>query len=152
MVPLTFFVIALTSRRYGAAHAFAQVLIAWAAGIALIWFGTADLPQLAGRPLPAVNVITGFGAGLLLGQLFSVAVFDGTRGPRWWTAPLFALLFGGLLLALLAFPLSYMGTSVDWIARLGTYAGIMSASAVLLLVPYWLLRPLVPPQSGFGGY
>ena len=79
-------------------------------------------------------------------------MFDRTRGPRWWTAPFLSTLWGGLLFCLIAFPAAYMGTPVDWFARLVVYAGIMAAAAVLLLVPYWLLRRVVPPLSGFGGY
>jgi hypothetical protein len=29
---------------------------------------------------------------------------------------------------------------------------VTSIAAVLLVIPYWTFRPLVPPRSGFGGY
>lgn len=152
VILLTFFAIALTNRRYGAGYAFAQVLMAWLVGGAALWLAAADLPHLAGRVLPALPTVVGFGTGLFFAQLFSVIVFDRTRGPRWWTAPFQAFLWGGLLLCLIAFPLTYMGTAVDWMHRLAIYAEIIVASSLLLLVPYWILRPVFPPQSGFGGY
>jgi uncharacterized PurR-regulated membrane protein YhhQ (DUF165 family) len=152
MVPLTFFAIQLTNRRYGAGYAVAQIVLAWAIGAAMSWAILADLPGLLGRTLPDAHTALAFGGALFLAQLFSVLVFDRTRGPRWWTAPFLSTLWGGLLLCLIAFPVVYMGTAVDWFACLAVYAGVMAAAAVLLLVPYWLLRRVVPPLSGFGGY
>lgn len=152
MVPLTFFAIALTNRRYGAAYAAAQTVLAWALVAAAIVLDGPDLAALAGQALPPANALLGFGGALLAGHLLSVVVFDRTRGPRWWTAPFQALLWGGLVFCLIAFPALYLGTTVNWFARLDIYAGIMSVSAFLLLVPYWLMRPMVRPMSGFGGY
>ncbi len=152
MVPLTFFAIALTNRRYGAGYAMAQTVLAWALVAAAVFLDGPDLAALAGQALPPANAMLGFGGALFAGHLLSVVVFDRTRGPRWWTAPFQALLWGGLAFCLIAFPALYLGTTVDWFARLDIYAGIMSVSAFLLLVPYWLLRRMVPPQSGFGGY
>lgn len=152
MVPLTFFAIHLTNRRYGAAYASAQTAFAWALGMTALWSARADLPALAGRALPDLHEALVFCGALLLGQVFSVLVFDLTRGPRWWKAPFFASLCGGVLFCLIAFPFAYLGSGADWFGPMLTYAGIMAASAVLLLVPYCLLRPVVPPLSGFGGY
>ena len=152
ILPLTFFAIELTNRRYGAAHAFAQIGLTWTLGGFLLFAMVQDLPVLAGRALPPVNEIAGYGSALFVAQLFSVFVFDRTRGPRWWMAPLQASLWGGLLFCLIAFPLAYNGTAVDWFARLAIYAQITMAASVLMLVPYWLLRRVVPPLSGFGGY
>lgn len=152
MVPLTFFAIHLTNRRFGAAYAFLQTVLAWTLGAAALWAAQADLASLAGRALPDLHVALVFGGALFLGQVFSVLVFDRTRGPRWWTAPFFASLWGGVLFCLIAFPLAYHGTQTDWSGPMLTYAGIMAGSAFLLLGPYCLLRPVVPPMSGFGGY
>ncbi len=152
VVPLTFFAIQLTNRRYGAGYALAQTALAWLVGGVALWFAAADLTSLAGRALPAANAVVGFGAGLAVAQLFSVLVFDRTRGPRWWTAPFLSTLWSGWLFCLIAFPLTWLGTPVDWFGRLMVYAGIMAVAAVVLLLPYWLLRRMVPPQSGFGGY
>lgn len=152
MIPLTFFAIQLTNRRYGAGYALGQIVLAWLLGAAVLGASIDDLPLLAGRALPALNEILAFGGALFFAHLFSVLVFDRTRGPRWWSAPFQASLWGGIVFSVIAFPAAYMGTSVDWSGPMLTYAGIMGAAAVVLLVPYCALRSAVPPLSGFGGY
>jgi hypothetical protein len=152
LLPLTFFAIALTNRRYGAGYALAQTGLAWLVVAAAVIFAGPDLAVATGHVLPPEAVMIEFGSALFASHLFSVAVFDGTRGPRWWTAPLHALLWGGVTFCLIAFPALYLGTSIDWFGRLLVYAGIMAGAAFLLLLPYWLLRSLVPPLPGFGGY
>ena len=152
VVPLTFFAIQLTNRRYGPAYAFAQTVLAWLIGGAGLWAVSGDLPALIGHAIPPANEVLAFGAALFFAHLFSVFVFDRTRGPRWWSAPFQSTLWGGIVFCLVAFPAAYLGTNVAWSAQMLTYIGIMAASAVVLLAPYWTLRGVVPPQSGFGGY
>lgn len=152
MIPLTFFAIHLSNRRYGAAFACSQTLLAWAFGFAALWAARADISAFAGRALPGLYETAAFGSALFAGQIFSILVFDRTRGPNWWMAPLLSMLLGGVLFCLIAFPLADLGTGADWFGPMLTYSGIMAASAVLLLVPYYLLRSIVPPISGFGGY
>lgn len=150
LLPLTFFSIALTNRRYGAGMALAQTLLAWIAGAAAVLLDPQDVAGIAGRALPAMQTLLGFGGGLLAGQLFSIAVFDLTRGPRWFVAPMLAWLLGGLMFVLIAVPVSLPGAA--WNGDLGLYAGIMAAAAFAMLIPYWMLRAMVPPLPGFGGY
>jgi uncharacterized PurR-regulated membrane protein YhhQ (DUF165 family) len=152
LLPLTFFAIHLTNRRYGAGHAFAQTMLAWALSLGVLWAMRGQLPVLLGRALPDPHLTFAFGSALMIGQLFSVLVFDRTRGPRWWTAPLLATLAGGFLFCAIAFPGAYMGTGIHWMGRMLTYDGFFIAASIALLVPYGLLRRVVPPQSGFGGY
>jgi len=33
-----------------------------------------------------------------------------------------------------------------------THFGVMAAMGLLLLIPYWIFRPLVRPLPGFSGY
>ncbi len=152
LLPLTFLVIHLTNRRYGAGHAFAQTMLAWALGLSVLWAMREQAPALLGRALPDPHLAFAFGSALLIGQLFSVLVFDRTRGPRWWTAPLLATVAGGLLFCGIALPGAYLGAEVRWGARMLTYGGYFVAASVALLVPYGLLRRCVPPRSGLGGY
>ncbi len=152
ILPLTFFAIELTNRRFGAGHAAGQTLLAWLIGGIALWIASDSLPAFAGRPLPPLTQALGFGAGLFLAQLASVIVFDRMRGPRWWVAPLFATLIGGLLFCGIGFPLAHIGGHAGWIPQMLGYAALMAASALVLLLPYWLLRPVLPPQWGLGGY
>lgn len=152
ILPLTFLAVHLTSRRYGAAYAFAQIVLTYAAVAVLAAFGQQYLTLALGEHHAAFREVVGFGAALFVAHTVSIVVFDGLRGPRWWQAPLFASLIGGVVLCLVAFPASYFGTTIDWTGRMLDYMAITSIAAVLLVIPYWVFRPLVPPRSGFGGY
>jgi uncharacterized PurR-regulated membrane protein YhhQ (DUF165 family) len=147
LLPVTFFVIHLTNRRYGAAYAFGQVMIAWALAMAAL---PSLLPFLS--PVPDLRVVAAFGAGLFLAQLMSVILFDRLRGPTWWKAPLFASLIGGLLFCLIAFPAAFAGTDANWSHEMVGYMEIAAGAAFLLLIPYGFVRSLIPPLSGLGGY
>lgn len=151
-VPLTFFAIELTNRRYGAGYALAQTVLAWLVGGVIVLLAASNLPLLMGHALPARNEIFAFGGALFFGHVFSVFVFDRTRGPRWWSAPFQATLWGSIMFCLIAFPAAYLGTAVAWPKEMLTYIAILAASALILLVPYYALRKMVPPLSGFGGY
>jgi uncharacterized PurR-regulated membrane protein YhhQ (DUF165 family) len=147
LLPVTFFVIQLTNRRYGAAYAYAQIAIAWT--LALI-----ALPSLVRfmSPAPDARVVAAFGAALLQAQLTSVLLFDRLRGPIWWKAPLIASLVSGLLFCLVAFPLAFGGADSNWSREMFDYMELAAGAAVLLLIPYGVLRSRVPPLSGLGGY
>ncbi len=151
-LPLTFLIVQLTNRRYGAAYAFVQVLGAVAVAIAAALYARNTLTFMRGAALPTTRLMLGFGGGLFVAQLVSIFAFDRLRGPRWWQAPLFASLLGGAALSFVAFPSAYSGTSVDWFNPMLSYLYVTVEAAVALLVPYWLLRPAIAPMSGFGGY
>jgi uncharacterized PurR-regulated membrane protein YhhQ (DUF165 family) len=152
LLPLSFFVVHLTNRRYGAGYATAQIIGAW-----LVAFGTLpvtqnDLSMLHNGTLPDTRLVVGFGGALLLAQFVSVFVFDRLRGPQWWQAPLFASLLGGIAMCLIAYPLAFAGTGVAWTHPMLSYMGVTAAAAIVMVIPYWLLRSVVTPLSGFGGY
>ena len=151
-LPAILFIVQLTNRRYGAGYAFTQVLAGVAAAIAVALYANDDLMLLRGVPLPPHRLLVAFGTGLLVAQLFSIVVFDRLRGPKWWQAPFFASLFGGIALALVAYPMAYLGTDTDWLSSMMAYMGVMVAASIVLLVPYWLMRGMIAPMSGFGGY
>jgi uncharacterized PurR-regulated membrane protein YhhQ (DUF165 family) len=149
-LPLTFLAIHLTNRRYGAGYAFWQVVLAWALSYAAIVYA----PGLGFRPssLVLTREVAGYALALFLAQLFAILVFDRMRGPRWWQAPLLASLLGGAVLCLVAFPAAYAGTEIDWPSRMLDYFTLTSIAALLMIVPYWMMRGLVQPKPGFGGY
>jgi uncharacterized PurR-regulated membrane protein YhhQ (DUF165 family) len=152
LLPLTFFAVQLTNRRYGAGYAFAQVVIAWAIAFGTLPLTQGDLAMLRENVTPAMRDVAAFGGALFLAQVVSIVFFDRLRGPHWWQAPLFSNLFGGLVLALVAFPGAFAGTSVAWTSHMGLYLGFLAGASIALLIPYWIMRPVVPPLSGFGGY
>jgi uncharacterized PurR-regulated membrane protein YhhQ (DUF165 family) len=152
LVPLTFLAIHITNRRYGAGHALAQVIGAWAFGFAAIWAERSDLGALVSQPLPAMREMLAFGGALFLAQIMSVAVFDGMRGPKWWAAPLYASFWASVILCVAGFPAAYAGTATGWILPMLVYLAVTIVEAIAMLVPYWAIRAIVPPLSGFGGY
>ncbi len=151
-LPLTFLLVQLTNRRYGAAHAFVQVIGALAAAIAAALYASQALETMRGEALPSLRFAMGFGCALFMAQMVSIVVFDRLRGPQWWRAPLFASLLAGITLSLIAYPAVYGGTDVDWFGPMLSYTMLTIGAAFASLVPYWLLRPVIAPLSGFGGY
>lgn len=152
LLPVTFLAIHLTNRRYGAAYAFAQVLAGWVVGFAAFKAGQAQLAAFANVALPGARETAGFGFALFAAQLTCVFVFDRTRGPRWWSGPLFASLWAAAVLCFVAYPAAYAGTDVDWINHMFVNLWFAVGTAFALLLPYWMFRPVVPPLSGFNGY
>ena len=151
-LPLTFLFVQLTNRRYGAAYAAVQVLGATAAAIAAALYAGHELAAMRGEALPPTRLMFGFGAALFIAQMISILAFDRLRGPRWWQAPLFASLLGGMVLPLIAYPAVYAGTEIDWFGPMLSYMMAAIAMAFASLLPYWLLRSIIAPTSGFGGY
>jgi uncharacterized PurR-regulated membrane protein YhhQ (DUF165 family) len=152
LLPLTFLAIHLTNRRYGPGAALSQIVGAWLIALGAMQFAGGDLALLRDGAAVTMREVAGFAGALFLAQLVAVFVFDRMRGPSWWTAPFFATLFAGAVFALAAFPAAYAGGIVDWTGEMLTYLELMIGAAFALLVPYWMLRPLVPPLSGFNGY
>ena len=152
MLPLTFLAIHLTNRRYGAAYAFAQVIGAWIVGLAVFPAVHVQLAAAAHVALPATRETVGFAVGVAAAQLAAVFVFDRTRGPRWWSGPLFASLWAAAVLCFVAYPAAYAGTEVDWVNHMFVNLWLAAGAGVLLLIPYWAFRPIVQPLSGFNGY
>jgi uncharacterized PurR-regulated membrane protein YhhQ (DUF165 family) len=152
LMPLSFFVVHLTNRRYGAGYATAQVIGAWAIAFGSLPYTQNDLSMLHTGALPDMRLVIAFGGALFVAQLFSILVFDRLRGPQWWQAPLFASLFGGVALCAIAYPLAFAGTNVAWTHPMLSYMGVTAAAAIVMVVPYWILRSVVTPLSGFGGY
>ena len=152
LLPLTFLAIHLTNRRYGAGYAFAQVIGAWIAGLFAFQAVHVQLAALAQIALPDTRETVGFAIGLAAAQFAAVFVFDRTRGPRWWSGPLFGSLWAAAVLCFVAYPAAYAGTQVDWVNHMFVNLWLAGGAGVLLLIPYWAFRPIVQPLSGFNGY
>jgi hypothetical protein len=153
VLPLGFFTIELTNRRYGAGYAFMQVVgayLAIAAVLAVPSNPVQGILQVAG--MPSIRTVSSFGVSFFIASFLSIIVFDGARGPRWWTAPLFGSLTAAIVFPALYWPCAFAGLPGDWIGHMLGQFGYLAAAALASLPPYWILRGLVPPLSGFGGY
>lgn len=152
VLPLVFFIINLTSRRYGPDLTFGAVLVSWALiGGAIGWAFHAGLirdleAEIAPYPLALV-----FFAAMFVGQLAAVLFFDWLRGIPWWHAPFFAALFAGIVFSSLFHLRSGMviDEALGW--RVGVEAGIQFAWALGQLLPAWCLRSSIRPLPGLGG-
>jgi uncharacterized PurR-regulated membrane protein YhhQ (DUF165 family) len=153
LVALGFLCVHLTNRRYGPAYAFAQVAVASALIVALVLFASGQIRQFVPQDtVPSMREAIGFGGAFFLASFVSIVVFDGTRGARWWTAPLFGFVTAGVFFAWIFYPAVYAGTGAPWLDHALVYAVVLAGGGILLLIPYWMLRRIVPPISGFGGY
>jgi uncharacterized PurR-regulated membrane protein YhhQ (DUF165 family) len=153
LLPLAFLTIHLTNRRYGPGYAFAQIVLAFAALGAAILFGGALIQMLLPETIiPSVREVAAFAGAFFVAGFLSIVAFDGARGPRWWTAPLIGSLVAALIFVPIFYPAAFLGTAAPWFAHMGIHTGLLIAGSVLSLVPYWLLRRIVQPLPGYGGY
>lgn len=152
LLPLSFFAVHLTNRRYGPSYAFAQVVIALALGAVFVLFA---VPQLGGliafKFVPDLRTAGSFAGAFFLASFISIVVFDGARGPRWWIAPLLGMASAVTLFCLIYYPAAYAGVT-PWTHQMLLHMELLMAIAVLALIPYWLLRGFVRPMPGFNGY
>jgi uncharacterized PurR-regulated membrane protein YhhQ (DUF165 family) len=152
VLPAAWYAIHLANRRYGAPYAFAQLI----AGLMLAGLLALLLPGGLGHwlhSIPAVSprAMLAFGAAFFLANFVAIAFFDGARGPRWWTAPLAASFAASLVFSAVYYPAAFAG-EVAWADSALVHFGAFFAESVLLLLPYWLLRPAMPPMAGLNGY
>ena len=154
MVPVIFLLTNLVNRRYGQDYAIAHVLTSWAlaAMVAIAAINKLDprLP-LAGN-LPELRAAIAFVGAFVVAQSFGALVFDRTRGVVWWHAPLYAGLGSSFLSMFIFYPGAYFGTDPIWLNHMAVDVGVKAAMSFVLLVPYFILRPVIRPMPGFGGF
>jgi uncharacterized PurR-regulated membrane protein YhhQ (DUF165 family) len=153
LIPAAFFVVQLTNRRYGPAYALAQVLLSFAVVAALLILAKPDIESLA-RPelVPTMREALAFGIAFLVAGFVAIAAFDGARGPMWWTAPLIGFTAAAIFFPLIFFPAAYAGLDMPWLGYGISYMGLSLGIGIGMLIPFFVVRPVVPPLSGFGGY
>ena len=152
LIASAFFLNNLVSRRYGMDLAVWHVLAGWIVLGAFVLASLARLdPRLPEVGLPPAIEAAGFAGGLILAHVVAAFVFDRTRGVHWWTAPFYAALIGGFVFVGFNYGLVQPG-GAEWTSRALLDAGVKAAMAVAMLVPYFLLRPVVRPMPGFGGF
>lgn len=149
-----FLITNLVCRRYGSGWALVHVLFStlWAVGgLTAVSLDFVQLDPGAAVQLSAREVLSLLIA-LTVGQAASVFVFEHTRGVEWWNAPAYAALTATLIASPLFHALAYTGTDWIWLHRMSIDVALKALMAFALLVPYYLLRPVVHPREGMGGY
>jgi uncharacterized PurR-regulated membrane protein YhhQ (DUF165 family) len=153
LLPLAFLAVHLTNRRYGPAYAFAQVVLTLGALAGIVLFGGGITHSLQpATVLPSLREAAAFAGAFLVAGFVSIVAFDGARGPRWWMAPLIGSIVAAIVFAPAFYLSAYLGTPGLWLNHMAVHAGLLLAGAVFGLAPFWLLRGVVQPLSGFGGY
>lgn len=152
VLPFVFFVLNLTSRRYGAELTFTAILIAWAviAG-ALGWAVYAGLIRDFSTEIAPYGLAATFFSALFVAQLVAILFFDWLRGIPWWQAPFFAALFGGVVFSVLfqVRPTLVLDEALG--GRMVVEVAIQFVWALGQLLPGYLLRSTIRPLPGFGG-
>lgn len=152
LLPGVFFVLNLTSRRYGPSISLGAVLVAWAAiGGGIYWAQSQGLIKSFEQDVAPIRLAAAFIIALLSGQLVCIYMFDWLRGIPWWEAPLMAALTGGLSFTLLLHAANGGSWSeAEW-PRLAVLAALQLVWALLQLLPTLMLRRVIRPVSGYGG-
>lgn len=154
MVPVIFLLTNLVNRRYGQDYAIAHVLASWAlaALVAIAAINKIDPRLPATGNIPEPRIAVAFLGAFIVAQCFGAFVFDRTRGVVWWHAPLYAALASSFLSMFIFYPAAYFGTDPIWINHMAVDAGVKAAMSFALLLPYLILRPVIRPMPGFGGF
>jgi uncharacterized PurR-regulated membrane protein YhhQ (DUF165 family) len=154
VLPMAFYIIHLTNRRYGTGHAFAQLVagLTILALVALINPGDVD-NWTNNTPASTWRAMLSFGAAFLFANFTAIIFFDAARGPRWWTAPLAASFSAALSFNAVYYPAAFAGIDdVAWTSCALVHFAVFFGESVLLLLPYYLLRPAMRPLPGLNGY
>ena len=141
VLPMAWYAIHLTNRRYGAGHAFAQLVagLVILGLVALINPGDID-NWIDNMPGPDPARVLAFGGAFLVANFVAIIFFDAARGPRWWTAPLAASFAASFVFSAVYYPAAFAGV-VCWTRYALVHFSLFFGEIVLLLMPYWLLRP-----------
>jgi hypothetical protein len=154
VLPIAWFSIHLTNRRFGAPYAFGQMVagLGVIAAVALINPGNVD-NWINNTPALTWRAMLAFGAAFLIASFVAIIAFDAFRGPRWWTPPLVASFAAALVFSALYYPAAFLGVDVvSWTDSALVHFAVFFGESVLLLAPYALLRPAMRPIEGRNGY
>jgi hypothetical protein len=153
ILPIAWYALHLTNRRYGAPYAFGQLL----AGLGIIGLialiNPGDVDNWISGPALSWRAALAFGASFLLANFVAIAFFDAARGPRWWVPPLWASFAAALVFSAVRYPAAFAGgADVAWTDSALVHFALFFGESVALLVPYCLLRPAMRPLHGMNGY
>jgi hypothetical protein len=150
ILPVSFFCVFMTNRRYGPAFAFAQVVLTAIIIVAASLLSRDDVTPALNIGAVPVQEAAAFGVAFFAASFVSIVVFDGARGAFWWAAPLFGFVSAAIVFPLVFFPIA--GTETSWMLHAIQYSALLIGEGVALLIPFYFLRGIIPPMSGFGGY
>ena len=149
---LLFFVLNLSSRRYGAALTLTAALLTWIAlGGGIFWAMREGFIADFEQEIAPYAVAASFAGAVAVAQLVNILLFDWLRGIPWWKAPFFAAFVGGLVFAVVFNTRPAMVWDAELGGRIAVEAAIHFTWALGQLLPTALLRRTIRPLPGFGG-
>lgn len=152
VLPLVFFILNLSSRRYGAALTLTAAFLAWLViGGALAWALREGFVADFEREIAPYALAASFVGAMAVAQLVNILFFDWLRGIPWWKAPLLAAFLGGMVFAVVFNTRPALVWDLQLGGRLIVEAAIQLSWALGQLLPTYLLRRTVRPLPGFGG-
>jgi hypothetical protein len=153
ILPMAWFAIHLTNRRYGAGYAFAQLVAALAIGTAIVLCNPADIDNwIDVSPLLTTRAVIAFGGAFFFANAIAIIFFDGARGPRWWTAPLTGSFIAAFVFSAVYYPAAFAGADMGWSDLALNHFLVFAGESIALLMPYYLLRAAMRPLPGLNGY
>jgi uncharacterized PurR-regulated membrane protein YhhQ (DUF165 family) len=153
ILPGCWYCIQLTNRRYGSGYALAHLLAAMVVGLGVIVINPGSIDERV-ITMPAITgrAVLSFGAAFVGANLVGITFFEAARGPRWATAPLMASTAASYVFSAIYYPAAFAGVYERWTDSAIAHLVVFADMSVLLLVPYWLLRPAMRPTNGMNGY
>ncbi|MAM93189.1 VUT family protein [Parvibaculum sp.] len=152
VLPLVFFILNLSSRRYGAALTLTASLLAWlllASGI--FWSIREGFIADFEQDIAPYALAASFVGAMAVGQLVNILLFDRLRGIPWWKAPFLAAFVGGAAFAIIFNTRPAMVWDDELGGRLAVEMAIHFTWALAQLLPTLMLRRKIRPLPGFGG-
>lgn len=141
-------------RRYGERLGYAHVFLSGAIAALAAAMLNADIISLAELKAIAYSQreVISLIIALTLGQAFGVTIFEKTRNVDWWNAPAYSALAATLIAMPVLYVLAYAGADAMWPHWMAIDIALKALMSFLLLAPYFLLRPIIRPLTGLGGY
>jgi hypothetical protein len=106
---------------------------------------------MPGSLLPPSRVLWSFLAALGIAHIANIVIFDQARGKPWWRAPFYSGLGAAAVLPLFYWPFAKWGAE-PFLGRMAIDFAAKAVMVYLLLGLYALMRPVIRPRAGLGGY
>ncbi|WP_370338781.1 hypothetical protein [Parvularcula marina] len=143
------FLLVLLTRRHGGRVAHQALALAWTAAIILTLLMLIYLaPTLQQSDFPNGRYMLGLVSGWYAGAHVAVAIYDLTRGSRWWRPPFLALAGGLGVQSMIYFFVVYAATGAPWVYWMGTNFMLQLVMSVVFVGLYRTLRHSFRPRSG----
>tara|TARA_B100001093_G_C26759513_1_gene984996 strand:- start:716 stop:1258 length:543 start_codon:yes stop_codon:yes gene_type:complete len=140
--PITFLITDLANRAYGNIVARKIVYIGFFIGIALTLFVSTNFSDII-----SIRIAIGSGIAFFIAQNLDIKIFNSLRKKTWYIAPLTSSVMGSIVDTFLFFSISFYLTGVPWVTlALGDLA-VKMFIALLMLVPFKLLLPIIKDIS-----